>query len=289
MSADCRLLPSLPRFARIAAALLCAAGIAAQDVPPDDPPPPPPDPGAGSTPRPQGDIPKVAMLGTRMVFMGADARGFEPWISDGTGDGTAVLRDIHPDGGSNPRDFTAAASGVYFVATDPAGGEELWHTDGTAAGTGRVVDLRPGGDGSSPKDLQVLGERLVFTADNGVTGRELCLLTGGELALVDVREGARSSRPGALVGAAGRVFFVADDGEHGAELWSTDGTAAGTAMVRDVQQGAQGAEPFGAGGVRRRRAVCRRRWHIWLRAVAQRRLGCWHAAGGRSGHWGRQQ
>src|SRR5688572_12264609 len=32
----------------------------------------------------------------------------------------------------------------------------------------------------------------------------------------------------------GRLFFFADDGVHGRELWSTDGTDAGTQMVKDI-------------------------------------------------------
>ena len=36
------------------------------------------------------------------------------------------------------------------------------------------------------------------------------------------------------------LFFSADDGIHGNELWSSDGTADGTAMVKDINPASDG-------------------------------------------------
>jgi ELWxxDGT repeat protein len=51
------------------------------------------------------------------------------------------------------------------------------------------------------------------------------------------------SDPRTLVKAGGRVFFTAHDGSHGRELWVSDGTAAGTRMVKDIRPGTRGSRP----------------------------------------------
>lgn len=72
------------------------------------------------------------------AFAGPDGSvvgtGFEPWVSDGTLEGTHPLGDLVPGlESSTPRRFTLVNSRVFFTATTPLTGEELW-----------VIDLCPG-------------------------------------------------------------------------------------------------------------------------------------------------
>jgi ELWxxDGT repeat protein len=41
----------------------------------------------------------------------------------------------------------------------------------------------------------------------------------------------------------GTLYFIADDGVSGEELWKTDGTDAGTVLVKDINPGAGGSGP----------------------------------------------
>ncbi|AEI68437.1 ELWxxDGT repeat protein [Corallococcus macrosporus] len=110
----------------------------------------------------------------------------------------------------------------------------------------RLRDIRPGPSGSGPQELARAGAAVVFSADDGVSGRELWATSdaGRQTARVkDLRSGAAGSQPRNLTRVGDKVFFVADDGVHGAELWRTDGTAEGTALVRDVRRGPVGAAP----------------------------------------------
>jgi ELWxxDGT repeat protein len=58
-----------------------------------------------------------------------------------------------------------------------------------------------------------------------------------------VNPGSASSSPANLTNVNGLLYFTADDGVHGVELWESDGTAAGTKLVRDIYPGGTGSNP----------------------------------------------
>ena len=63
-----------------------------------------------------------------------------------------------------------------------------------------------------------------------------CLMAGLP-SLIDLRLGAPSSAPKEFCNVNGTTFFVANNGTSGAELWKSDGTIAGTVLVKDIRTG----------------------------------------------------
>ena len=51
-----------------------------------------------------------------------------------------------------------------------------------------------------------------------------------------------ASRP-SLTAVGSTLFFTAGDGTHGPELWKSDGTEAGTVLVKDIHPGDNHGRP----------------------------------------------
>ena len=71
--------------------------------------------------------PLLEAAGNRIVFGASDAKGSEPWVSDGTPGGTRRLLDVNPGYlGSEPRLIARAADHWLLSADDGATGVEPW-------------------------------------------------------------------------------------------------------------------------------------------------------------------
>lgn len=146
------------------------------------------------------------------VFLG----GGGLYKSDGTPAGTTRVGPAaaHLAASSGKLFFAGATAGV---SGGPTGGTELWASDGTAGGTALVKDIYPGGIYIS---RWVRGSRTPVRMWR-----------------------AHSSSPAELTDLNGAVVFAATNGTSGRELWRSDGTAAGTVLVKDIVPGSGGSNP----------------------------------------------
>ncbi len=217
-----------------------------------------------------------------VVFTGSDvSHGVEPWITDGTPTGAKLLADLAP-GAASAR-FNSAfgfAGNVLLGAFGPPGG--LWRSDATPEGT-VWFSPQPGmggpalwqdkvvfsSGGVSFTDGTAAGTSMVVFQSNPYAQRELhpagkyvfvldwttgLAVNENKILVTDGTQGGTSPLvrwylpPGIgddpeLTVAGDTLFFAFDDGVHGRELWKSDGTLAGTVMVKDIWPGALGSRP----------------------------------------------
>ncbi len=202
----------------------------------------------------------LTVAGKRLFFVARDVgtEGFSLWMSDGTAAGTRQVRHfavyevcdyltkrqcdflttfLEPDG-----------DGVVFVADD-GDGPQLWRSDGTPAGTSRLTSLAApaslatrerGGAIRLPGSLLLLiapdDYHVRLWTSNGGPAAPLAGCSGGcpVVASYEIHP-----VPGGRL-----VVFPGWNGRaHGTELWASDGTAAGTHLVRDLCPGRCSSDP----------------------------------------------
>ncbi|MBK7181514.1 MAG: T9SS type A sorting domain-containing protein [Bacteroidetes bacterium] len=148
--------------------------------------------------------------GNKLYFFASDGiNGKEPWVSDGTLAGTQMLKNIHST--TDPFNFetnsavflSADSTKAFFAANDGTTGNELWVTDGTTAGTVFVMDIF---DGTNDSQIKVAPSAMGSNMKDG------------------------------------KLYFFAVNGTggftvNGMEPWVSDGTSAGTFMLKDIQAG----------------------------------------------------
>jgi ELWxxDGT repeat protein len=116
----------------------------------------------------------VAVGGQLFFSFNTPETGFELGVSDGTPEGTGLVKDVQPGIlGSEPRGLRAVDGRLIFSADDGEHGQELWASDGTAEGTRLLADLQPGSISSSPLQFTPLVDQILFAAYRQDVGREL--------------------------------------------------------------------------------------------------------------------
>ena len=211
------------------------------------------------------DVIQFIRLTGNVVIFAVTVPGFpigkiQIWKTDGTATGTSLLKDFGPYSAFYPPSFFKFKGKIYFAGTSfTTTGTELWVTNGTSLGTNLVKDIYAGQSGSYPNlfDAIIIGNKFYFSATDSLRGTELWGSDGtaaGTLIVKDINPGKPSSNPFVLknfnftkgLSAAdtslfhGKIFMMAQTAANGNELWITNGTAAGTLLVKDIKAGKKG-------------------------------------------------
>lgn len=174
------------------------------------------------------------ILNGKLFFSAFDSiHGRELWCTDGTPEGTRMIKDIWPGIGNGIGDYftyTALVHNnlIYFRGNDSIHGVELWRSDGTSQGTFMVADLVSGINGSAPGDLASVDSILYFI---GNTGTSLYRSDGTSQGTFSI---ASFQIVRGLTGFNGKLYFSAGNNNTGEELWRSNGTTNGTYLLKDL-------------------------------------------------------
>ena len=159
------------------------------------------------------------------------------WVSDGI-----VNKSLRQSDSTKGHTYglTVFNDKVYFTSE-----EELYEATPTEA---KKVDLSASNIVSGvlkPDNYAVFNNKLIFSASHtGSDNHELFQYDGAAVSLIkDITGDSLSSYPANFTLLNNEVIFSADDKIAGRELWKTDGTEAGTALLKDIKEGLSGSSP----------------------------------------------
>lgn len=189
----------------------------------------------------------LATVNNKVFFTADDGiSGPELWVTDGTATGTNLVKDIYTGsipGGIPPSYFLPYNNQLVFIAGNSTGNYSIYVTDGTATGT-----------------VELLYNTYFFQTDHIVYNNKLYFLeVGGGLYSTDGTPGGTqivknvgmpwSNFPNAPCGGFmtnynNKIYFTGTTVTNGdAELYVSDGTNAGTQLIKDLIPYGKGVIP----------------------------------------------
>jgi len=162
---------------------------------------------------------------------------------------------------SFPRYGVEAGGNLFFTAGNTQENNiKIWKTDGSNEGTSEVFTangINPAGpfpQFSNTEAVKPFGNKVLIIGSVSIQNQdqELWVSDGtalGTFRLADINPGNGSSGISNVkvlsIGGQDIAFFSANDGINGQELWKTDGTVAGTVMVKNINDGGGSSNPGG--------------------------------------------
>ncbi len=188
----------------------------------------------------------VETYDNKMYFSGTNyfnSHADEPWVTDGTANGTYELADLQPlnSFGSNPSSFRRVNNKLVFLASSNGSSVELFAVD-SVVGSNVVTSIATVSNLSLAYNSDWLfdyGNNLYFRGSDAVNGYELWKSDGTALGtgiIKDIAPGSGGSNPHSFVAYCGEVYFTAQNPITGTAqaLYKTNGTALGTVLLPGV-------------------------------------------------------
>lgn len=178
------------------------------------------------------------------------------WSSDGTTAGTRAIASLSPtlsatlDTAEAIRPFDSPFKNRLPFVVSTQQDTQLWLTDGVSdGGTQRLATFSNGQTALSPQRFVSTSDYLFFVATapnisaaaggNPVLWRSAGTANGTIALPASVETGYRAYSDITMTAVQNRLYFTAITPEAGSELWTSDGSAAGTLLLKDFYPGAE--------------------------------------------------
>lgn len=182
----------------------------------------------------------VDVNGTLFFLANSGPEGFELWKSNGTTNGTTLVKDFLPGPASAEYyNFQVLGSNLYFSVADIKGKNIYYKTNGTSIGTVAISDLNPNWPLESVYPLLAVNNSyFYFVAYNSSIGYELFKTDGNTISLVkdiDTNPFATSGNFNTKEGLGNNLIFSYNDNLRGNEVWKTDGLN-NISIIKDIRK-----------------------------------------------------
>ncbi|MFM6984652.1 MAG: T9SS type A sorting domain-containing protein [Chitinophagaceae bacterium] len=197
----------------------------------------------------QSSNPKLmGKIQNQLIFFATDNTNDEElWISDGSYNGTRLLKDLYPNRTLRYHSGSCLQidSLIYFAVSGINNKNALWRTNGTESGTFMLCETFLSVASANNSKIHSFNNKVYFTGYDSAHGEELWVSDGsvvGTKLFSDINtEYGKNSNIADLQTMNGKLYFKANDGVHGMELWESDGTS--TRMVIDLYPGTLSGVP----------------------------------------------
>jgi ELWxxDGT repeat protein len=188
-------------------------------------------------------IATMAALNGQLLFNAITNNGDELWKTTGDSASTVLVKDIESGtSSSQPRNMFATPSKVFFTR-NTLSTSIFYGTDGTEAGTNYISIT---GGTQSVSNFVWLNNTLYFVRTGSAIYGLVYKSTNGTSSsnIRNLNPSNIGDNANYLTAYKDKVYFSADDGNtSGVELFVTDGSYAGTKIVKDIRSGSADASP----------------------------------------------
>ncbi|QHT70454.1 T9SS type A sorting domain-containing protein [Rhodocytophaga rosea] len=190
------------------------------------------------------------------TYYGSYETGYEIWKSDGTTEGTMKVNQVFHIVNDRSRDFQTLfheiGNTVFYIEPTSSNQYHLVKTDGTQAGTVRLgLFYGYGYYDYENYSFATLNNLLYFPSLFPPYGNGIWKSNGTKNGTVLVKEfphvydqpNPYKTPISYLITSNNSLFFRGDTETNGRELWKSDGTTAGTTLVKDIVSGTGSSSP----------------------------------------------